>query len=713
MPALVALLPDTNFTYYVRLALERIPGDPALAALQSALDNTTGPLRVGVINSLAVRRCAPAVPALAKLTADPDPGTALAALDALGKIGGASAVQALQAARPNLSPALKAAAAEALLRCADAWLGAGNRAAALPILEELILPGEAPAARLAAIPLYVSAGGGKSADLLTAGLAGADPLQQAAAIRALRSVTDSALVAAAASRLASLAPELQVPVIAVLGERGDAAALPALTQAVASKDPTVQRAAIVALGLVGNAATVPLLAGLCEAADAETAKLLAESLARLQGAGVEAALIVALKNPSPAVQRGLVRALTLRGTPAAVSGLVGAAASTDARVRRDVLAGLEKVGGLSACAPLIQLLAGAGDPEAIVAALAGICSRAGNLDAILAALPPAGPATRTALLGVLATVGGPRALEAVRAAAKAADVATRAAAVRALADWPDAAPLDDLVALATTTPDAQLRSLAVGGVARLVPLARDRSADQLAGLLERSLASAGLAERKALLAALSQVPARAALQTAASQLKQPGLAEEAGLAVVKIAEAIGKTNRAEARAALEAVSAVCQNPTVLERAAALSVRLNGPQNLSLGATATNPDGLVPDGQGGGPQSAIDGKPETYWDETDNQKLYVLRVRLSQRSPVASLRILGYQQHAFAPKDFEVRCDDQVVKRVENAQYTDNWLSVLLPVTDCTTVELRITGYYAASPAIRELEIYGQPPAAAK
>ena len=713
VPALVRHLPDTNFTYDVRLALERIPGDASLEALRAALSNTTGPLRLGVINSVAVRRCAPAIPALAKLTSDSDAGTALAAIDALGKIGGAPAVQALQAARPHLPAPLKVAVADALLRCADVLLEAGNRAEALPILEELIVPGEMAAVRLAAIPLYVSAGGAKSAELLTAGLAGADPLQQAAAIRALRSVTNSALVAAAAGRLASLTPELQVPVIAVLGERGDAAALPALTQAVASKDPAVQRAAIVALGSVGNAGTVPVLARLFEAADPEIARLLVESLARLKGTDLDATLISELKRSGPAAQRGLVRALTLRGTPAAISGLVAAAASTDARVRREALSGLEKVGDRSVCAPLIQLLAGAGDAEAIAAALAGICSREGNLEVIIDALPQAAPVTRIALLRVLATVGGPRALETVRAAVKSDDAATRTAAVRALADWPDAAPLDDLVALAATAPDAQLKNLALRSVARLAPLAKGRPAEQLAALLDRLLASASVAERKALLGALSQLPAPAALQTAAGQLQQPGVAEEAGLAVVTIAEAIGKTNRAEAVAALEAVSAVCKNPTILERAAALSVRLKGPQNLSLGATATNLDGLSPDGQGGGPPSAIDDNSATYWDETDNQELYVLRVQLRQRSPVASLRIQGFQQHNFAPKDFEVVCDDKVVKRVTNAQYADNWLSVLLPVTDCTTVELRITGYYGASPAIRELEIYGPPPAARK
>jgi hypothetical protein len=34
------------------------------------------------------------------------------------------------------------------------------------------------------------------------------------------------------------------------------------------------------------------------------------------------------------------------------------------------------------------------------------------------------------------------------------------------------------------------------------------------------------------------------------------------------------------------------------------------------------------------------------------------------------------------------------------------LTVSLPPTRCTAVDLKITGYYGGSPAIRELEIYG-------
>ncbi|MCU0872284.1 MAG: hypothetical protein MUE50_08055 [Pirellulaceae bacterium] len=92
---------------------------------------------------------------------------------------------------------------------------------------------------------------------------------------------------------------------------------------------------------------------------------------------------------------------------------------------------------------------------------------------------------------------------------------------------------------------------------------------------------------------------------------------------------------------------------------------------------------------------------------DNEKLYQLRVQMKQPAAVRAIRIIGFQQQSYAPKDFEIVCDDQVVKTVSDAPYRENVLMVVLPPTRCTTVQLNITGSHGPSPAIRELEIYGQ------
>ncbi len=81
------------------------------------------------------------------------------------------------------------------------------------------------------------------------------------------------------------------------------------------------------------------------------------------------------------------------------------------------------------------------------------------------------------------------------------------------------------------------------------------------------------------------------------------------------------------------------------------------------------------------------------------------VTFKQPETIAAISIMGYEHHQFAPKDFEILCDGKAVKKIENAQYEDNLLVVQLDEVTCTTVELKITGYYGHSPAIRELGLY--------
>src|SRR5262252_3310689 len=67
IPALAALLTDEQLSHSARYALESMPYPKAGAALVDALEGSTGLTRLGLINSLAVRRDAQAIPALVKL----------------------------------------------------------------------------------------------------------------------------------------------------------------------------------------------------------------------------------------------------------------------------------------------------------------------------------------------------------------------------------------------------------------------------------------------------------------------------------------------------------------------------------------------------------------------------------------------------------------------------------------------------------------------
>jgi len=137
VPALAALLTDEKLSHMARYALERMPCDEAVAAVRDALGKTDGKVKVGVINTLGVRRDAASTDALIALTGDSDPMVAGAAASALGAIGTPEAAKALAALQEKAPAELRLVAADAYLACAEKLLAAGKKADAMKIYQAL------------------------------------------------------------------------------------------------------------------------------------------------------------------------------------------------------------------------------------------------------------------------------------------------------------------------------------------------------------------------------------------------------------------------------------------------------------------------------------------------------------------------------------------------------------------------------------------------
>ena len=436
VPALAVQLSNPDLALAARAALERIPGEPSLAALRAALPGSAGALRHGLINSLGARRDAQAVPLLADLLPD--------SADALAAIGTGQALEALRAAKPRPTAAL--------LRCA---LQLQDTA----VLEELTAPDQPKPVRVAAFLGRVKALGNQADATVLAALAGSDSALQVAAIGLLRG---TALVKAAAERWKELPADLQVPLLAALGDSGEPAALPAVTEAASSELTDVRRAAIIAIGKLGDASSVPVLLGLLATAEKAEQPAIVEALARLPGPGVDAAL---LQSPQPET----IRALVARGATAAVPGLLVLAEAGNP----EAISALGKLAPAADGPRLMALLDNASDRQPVEAALVALYRRAGETQAVAdAALQASGP-RKASLLAVLGVLGGDRALAVLRASLQSGDADAQLAAVRALADWETGAPLEDLRAVAKTAADAKLKALAARGAARLEALGFD------------------------------------------------------------------------------------------------------------------------------------------------------------------------------------------------------------------------------------------------
>jgi HEAT repeat protein len=569
VPALAALLTDEDLSISARYVLEAMSSPAAGPALLAAVDRSSGVIKAGLVDSLGRRRETAAVPALTKALTDADPAVATAAATALGDIANPEALRALQAASMAPAGPVSTAVADALLRCANRLLAAGEPSKALPLFQGVYATQKEKTFQTAAYRGVLLASGKDALPLATQAIAGQAGPSRTAALQLVHELNVPGATAAFAEVLPKVDAPVQASLIEGLSQRDDPAAAPAIAKLVSSPAPEVRLAALTALGQVGDATFAPLLAEAAAASSGVEQAAARESLTQLRRGQPADALLSRLPEAKPAVQAEIARALGARGDTGAVPKLLELARSGSESARQAATLALAQLVDQAQLASLVQLLLEAGSPtaraqvaDALNAACQHIQSRHGRVDVapLVKGLSSGSIDARIALLPVCAGFNDPQVRAALRAAIADSDPQVRTAAIRALCDTTDAEMLPDLVKLACTVPESNLRSLAIGGCVRLATQEESvkLSSAQRVETLKAILAAGPTSEQKrVVLAGVAEVADVEALKLAEPLLEDAAVQGEAARAVVKIAPLLPEA--APAIAALKKVVAVVQD----------------------------------------------------------------------------------------------------------------------------------------------------------
>ena len=569
IPALSGMLNDPELSHMARYVLGRMEGPAGLAALHRALPAASGALQAGIVATLADRRYAKALPDVVKLLGSPDATVAQTAAEAAGRIGGAEAAKALQAARSGASAALRRRIDDGLLKCAERLLRDGQKADAARIYQLFYSAREPRHVRIGALGGLVAARGAEAAPLLVQAIRSGDAELRASAIALLPMAKGRAATEAFVALLPSLEPEGQELVLRALGARGDAAAADAVVRATKSPHAAVRLAALEALGGVGGAPAAGLLARAAATAQGAEQQVARASLRRLGGRDVDATLLRSVGSGDAKVRIEMLRALAGRRARQAFAKLLDVARDDDESVRREAIRTLGALAGEADLPALLDLAARPkepGDRAAIEQAVSWVLIQIRRPDdraaPLLAALRGAPVEARPALVRLLAVAGTPRALFAVRAALKDDSAAVREAAVRTLANWPNASPAEELLSLARAATDETHKVLLLRGYVRMAGMSKDPT-----GMYARAMRFAERPDdKKLVLAGLGTTSSAGALTLVEAYLTDERLAAEAGLAAVQIAGRLRQKDAARARAALKKVLATVRNARVRRQA---------------------------------------------------------------------------------------------------------------------------------------------------
>jgi HEAT repeat protein len=554
LPVLGELLKNPDTVGLACTVLATHPSPKASEVMRGALPELRGAARLQVIRALGSRQDAGAVALLSELANHSDAAVASAAIAALGRIANQPAREViatlLKTSRPELAPAV----AEASLNAAERLARAGEEAAATAIYEALLDPTQAANVRRGALDalLRLEEDGGEQRIVRI--LQGTDPVLIPVAIAGIHALRSQSASERFAGILPSLQPQEQVWLVEILALRHDPAARAAVDASIRSENAAVRLAAIEAAGKHGDASLVPALAqALAQKPPPRERTTIERALISLSGGTeTEQAIIKAAKTAPTAVKPSLFSVLARRGShsaipylieetqtpetaPAAFRALSDLARAEDAPLLLDKLINLEVPAARSdAESATAQALLKIEDRSRRSQLVSGALARAGDVE------------VQSSLIRLLPACGDAPALAALKAACDHPHPTVRDTAIRALADWPDAAAWDAMTAVYKQTENEAHRVLSLRALARLAEEENMRPDARLMDRYRVLLEAARRDEdRTLILGALAGAAHPDALKLALPYLSKPNVRAEAEMALKKIADSI-KTEHPEA-----------------------------------------------------------------------------------------------------------------------------------------------------------------------
>lgn len=604
IPSLVSIL-ETQRDHEGRLAavvdtLVASRGAAEEAALTLARGSDSVAVLCDAAQILGRRRAHSAIPELVKLSVHPDDNVAVAAIEALGRIGGVETVDAL----------IKAVEAKSFFRtfpAVDALGRTGDPRAVKPLTALLADPLYAPEAARSLGRTGLESAIAPVAGLLlkpstalvrTAAIALAELRERAEAqygeteslVRALSANVDPSVASGRIiEALAGVVPSELAAIARVLGWIGDEVAIAQLVVMLMG-DPPVAAASADALRRLGARATPQILASIRASGSAERLRLL--PLVGF-GAGSIDDLIICLDDPDNDVRARASEALARLGNPSAVTQLFRLLGDRDVRVSQAAAAAIQSLGSLETKRLALEQ-ARSSDTARRRAALR-IISYFGypeGLDVLIAAIDEDDEKVREAAIYGLPLVDDPKGTAALLAAAKHTSAKTRAAVMRALGQTERRPSVVAALKSGIADEDAWTRYYACQSLGRLRV---DDAAAEVVALMDDPSGQVRVAAVEAL-AHLTQDDARSALESAArssdSDMRRAALV---GLGIAKRPTSVAILRQAasaeEASTRLVAIASLSafDSPEVVPTLAhAVSDPDEGVRSAAIGYLSTRP-----------------------------------------------------------------------------------------------------------------------------
>jgi len=571
---LIPMLKDEKTADMARYALERIGGGKVRGLVRRTVSEVPTKTQIGIIATLGAWRDTEAVVLLTGFLKNPDDGLHQAAASALGRIGDEVSAKALVDCMKDTSGPLRGRVLDACLQCAQAMAGAGKADQATRLYKLVYESPSQTHVRAAALAGWIAADRAQAGTILLSAIQQPDQGLVVAACSMVSAVESVGQRMKVAEYLPKVPEAGKTAMLTALAQTRDRGLLPLVLSAAKKEKGATQIAAVRALGALGDASVVGFLATTAASSSDKLQQAAREGLVQLPAEGVDQQILKAVRTGDVAAQKELIAAIRERRIQGASNVLVQKAAKGDPGVSRQALQALGELGTKQDLLALVGMLLkapGQDLEDAIVAIARRIDDPSVRSDAVLAVMDSAkDPAIRGGLLRVLGRLGSDKGLAILRKDIGSPDPKIQTEAIRALAEWPNPAPMQDLWDLAKKASDQTQQVLALRGYVRMVVMPTDVGAPQKTAMLGQAMATAKRNEEKKLV--LSFLPKCAcveALDVAEASLDNKALKAEAEQAIVAVVQAnpsVARENPAKVRTILNKVIEGTANRSVSQTA---------------------------------------------------------------------------------------------------------------------------------------------------
>ncbi|MCS6949868.1 MAG: HEAT repeat domain-containing protein [Armatimonadota bacterium] len=262
VPTLQKMLSDRQWRELARMALERIPGKEATAALESAFAQTTEPAWKGaLLMALGERKEPSSARLVLSALRSAQPEVRLTAIVVAGDFPTSDIQKALQQIALRGSAREKEAAQQSLARLAEQLRRAGATQRAASLFQWLYANGSTVALRSAGLAGLARTGDGSAANRLLQALSHPNPALASAAYALLQEMRVPGLAERLVVQMQETQGEQRLRLIDLMGYQSGAASvvLPALLKAFSEDNVEVKVAALQAMGRLRHADAAPAL----------------------------------------------------------------------------------------------------------------------------------------------------------------------------------------------------------------------------------------------------------------------------------------------------------------------------------------------------------------------------------------------------------------------------------------------------------------------